>query len=262
MLSPLPGVSTAGDNSVDALERALVIELQARWAGGEEIDRTVTQAYGPELRPENREFARNHLKRILFHPKMARYAARLVEPVMSPTLTKGEMMTVMLEGMGSMQAKGIARLPANRQAQFVGHLVDMMKAIPAEACKSLLLGQLNTAQSANVERRYIASLPLKKFKTVTLLYGDAMEAELNGTYPVRNINDDQAALAAKALEKAFTKRLIAMRKPDLIERVSHDSTSAPASEVCAFYVEYFRAMLDLGEPYRTWQLSKYIGMIQ
>ena len=66
----------------------------------------------------------------------------------------------------------------------------------------------------------------------------------------------------KAYDKAMRRRVRAQTPKDAITRVNADSAGAPAGEVCAVMTASVQAMLDLPEPYKSWQLTGFVQSMQ
>lgn len=252
----------AQSNTVAKVAERLAVELKRQFGTQEQLDAAVTNFYGVKLTPEKREVARRALSALLFNDAVPTYIANLLVPVYRPDITQKEMAAATIEGIVQMQAKGIARLPGERQAAFVAHIVAMARAVSPSACKAMFLGRLNTTASAALERQYIASLPLGNFEAITSLYKEAAEAELAGYPDARVINQQQAKLAEKVYEAASNKRLRAQVPQDVIQRVKQGADSAAPRDVCAFMTATVEGMVDMTEPYRSWQLTRFAQSMQ
>lgn len=248
--------------TVPQLANRLAIDLKSQFGTTEQLNAAITRTYGEQLSPEKEEVARNTLRVLMSNDAVPMYLAKLLVPIYGPGITRKEVASAMAEGLAQMQVKGLARLSADRQAAFVTHMVSMTKAIPASVCKAMFGGRLDTNASAAIERRYIASLPLDRFEAITNLYKEAAEAELAEYPDARVINHSQAKLAEKVYEAASAKRLRAKLPQAVIQRVLQGVDSAPPSEVCSVMSESIAGMLDMSEPYRSWQLTRFTQSMQ
>ncbi|HEY6510915.1 MAG TPA: hypothetical protein VI032_03000 [Burkholderiaceae bacterium] len=236
-------------------------EIALQFGAEEQLDAALKKAYGVELTEEKAAVSRRALRALLFNDATADYIAKSLTPDRVP-LSRQDVLPVVMEGILELQVKGLRRLAPNRQAQLVSHLVDMARALPHSACKALLLGQMATTEAADLERRFIASLPLSRFEGVVTVYREATEAELAGYPDARTVNAQQARLAQKAYDEAIGKRVRAQAPRKAIARVNADTASAPADEVCAVLTASVHAMLDMPEPYKSWQLSRFVQAMQ
>ncbi|MGD9670759.1 MAG: hypothetical protein AB7U75_17225 [Hyphomicrobiaceae bacterium] len=239
------------------LASRISIELRKEFGTSEQFDAAITTTYGVQLTPEKAEVARRALRALLSNEALPAYLANLLLPLARLDLTKRQFGAAMLHGIVQLQIQGFSRLPTERQAAFVAHFVAMARSISPSDCKAMFLGQMDTEASTVLERQYIASLPLGKFESITLLYKEAAEAELAGYPDARFINSQQAQIAEKVYEAASVKRLLAQVPKDAIRRVDQDAASAVPSEACAVFTATVEAMLDMTEPYRSWQLSRF-----
>ena len=257
------GPSALAQSDVEIkLAEQLRVELKNQFGTVQQLNTAITKTYGIKLSAEKEEIARNALRALMFNEAVPLYIAKLLVPVYRPDLTSKEIASATVEGIAQMQVKGLARLPAERQAAFVSYMFSMMKSIPPSDCKALLEGRLDTNASAALERRYIASLPPDRFEAVTNLYKEASEAELAGYPDPRFINSNQAKLAEKVYETASTKRLRDRVSAPVLQRVAQGGDVASASEVCLVMSENFAGMLDMAEPYRSWQLTRFLQSMQ
>jgi hypothetical protein len=65
-----------------------------------------------------------------------------------------------------------------------------------------------------------------------------------------------------AWHRAAAKRAAALLPPELIQRVGESMESTSANEVCAFSSIAAEAILQLPEPYRSWQLTRFVQGMQ
>lgn len=249
--------ANAQSETVSKIAALLTVELESQFGTAEQLNAAVTKSYGVKLSPTKENIARAVLRELMFNEAVPMYIAKLILPFYHPGITRKEIASAMVEGIAQMQVKGLIRLSSERQAAFITHMVSMAKAIPASDCKAMFVGRLDTNASALLERRYIASLPVDRFESITNLYKEAVEAELNGYPDARTINSSQAKLAEKVYETATVKRLSKNIAPAVLQRVNQGADSAPSSEVCLVLSETIAAMLDMAEPYRSWQLTRF-----
>ena len=237
-------------------------EIARQFGAEEQLDAALMKAYGVELTEQKAEVSRRALRALLFNDATPDYIAKRLMPVPRPQLSQQEVVAVVMEGILELQVRGLQRLAPNRQALLVSHIVDMARALPPSTCKALFLGQIATKDAAELERRFIASLPLSRFEGIVTVYREATEAELAGYPDERTIDAKQAKLAQKVYEEAIGKRVRAQTPKQAIARVKADSASAPAGEVCAVMSASVQAMLDMREPYKSWQLTRFVQSMQ
>jgi hypothetical protein len=255
------GMAWAQQPSLAQVER-LSERMLASMAGDDaRLELAVSNVYGRDLAPEKRAVAKAMMRSMLSDKRMHRYIAQVIAPVLSPTLTLKEGQAYVLEGIAALQRRGMVRLPTERKAQFLQHVVDMTAAIPAETCKAMLLGKLDLPAARDWEARHTGSLTLGAFEAVTALYQQAMQAELDGYPDVKTINPTQAKAAERAYEHALDVRI--RRLPaGLTDRVLRNVEAAEPSEACQWFREAAFAVLDLTEPYRGWYLTRFTESMQ
>lgn len=258
----LPAPTFAEAEAVTKVAERIAVELRRQFGTSEQLDTVITKTYGVQLSREKAEVARHVMRTLLFNEAVPQYVAKLLVPVYRPDITQKEMASAVVEGIAQMQVKGLARLPPERQAAFVVHMVSMSQSIAPAACKAMFLGQLDTNASVALERRYIANLPVGKFEAISNLYKDAAEAELAGYPDARVINQQQAKLAEKVFEAASIRRLRVRVPQAVIQRVNEGVDSAQPAEVCAVLSAKIGGMLDMDEPYKSWQLTRFMQSMQ
>lgn len=241
---------------VRKLAEDVAFEIKRLYGTPERLDALITKVYGP-LSPEKANAARHIMRGILFHEGVANYAAQLIAPIYRPGVTANELSSAVTEGMMQLQLSGIARLDAQSQASFVRYSVDIAQMMPPEMCKAMYLGQLTSAQSAVVERRYLVQMPLPRFTSILNLYKESIDAELSGYPDVRSISREQAMLAEKVYTSTVTRRAAAQMSRQALQSIDEDPQSALPEDVCNFLVVILEGMLDLSEPYRSWQLTRF-----
>jgi len=235
--------------------------LRDMYGRPEQIDKAVQTAYGARLGPEQMAVARRNMQAVLFHPKMPAFMWKVAEPLIGARMHESQIRQAMVEVMLATQAKGMARLPAARQVVFVRHMISMMESIPSSQCRSMVAGNVDTATSADVERKYISTLPPPQFESVSALYRDAAEAELNSAPEPRHVNPTQAAAADKVYEQTLTKLLRQAFTRDELQRLGAGSASNDA-EMCRFARTNLEAMVRMAEPYRDWKIQSFIQSLQ
>ncbi len=194
---------------------------------------------------------------------LAAYFGGVFAPLAGSSLTQQQLTSAAMEAMVSLQIKGLSRLSSERQALFVTHLIGTMLWLSPTDCKALALGQMSTAQSAKIERSYIASLPVGRFEAVTMLYGEAIKAEMRRFPDVRTVNAEQAQLAETVYEKALENNLRRMMSQETLQRFAITGLeAAPATEACVFLQASTAALLDMPEPYKSWQLARFTLSMQ
>lgn len=262
MIAPI-AVLNAQTDTTSTLTHLISLEVRKQFGTRAQLDATIARAYGTALTPEKVEVARNFMGSVLRHEALPASLARIIAPLTNGShLTPRDVENAVSQGILQLQLKGLARLPTDKQAAFVQHMVSLARTIRPSDCKALYLGHLDANASVALERRYIATLPLGRFEAVTALYRQAIEAELAGYPDVKTINAQQAKLAEKAHQGAMAKRLQTQVPVGVVQRVSQDGNGAPAADVCAFFSATTEAMLDIAEPYRTWQLTRFMESIQ
>ena len=228
-----------------------------------QLDRVIATAYGVQLPPDKLEIARRYMRSSLMDENLATYFGGVLAPLAGSNLTQQQLTAAAMEAMASLQIKGLSRLSADRQALFVTHLIGTMLWVSPTDCKALALGQMSTAQSARLERSYIASLPIGRFEAITMLYDEATKAEMRGFPDVRSVNAEQARLAETVYEKAIEDNLRRMMSQEALQRFATSGLEgAPANEACVFVQASTAAMLDMPEPYKTWQLARFTLSMQ
>lgn len=252
----------AQSNEVTKVAAQVAVEIKRQYSTSEQLDAAITQTYGVKLSADKAEVARRTLRALIFNEAVPEYFAQLFVPLYRQGVTPKELTAAAVEGIAQLQVKGLARLPPERQAAFVSHVINAARSMPATSCKTMFIGQMSTAESALLERKYMAALPLGKFEAISNLYREAAEAELAGYPDARTINAQQAKLAEKVYESASVRRIRAQVPQAIAQRVDQDASSAAPSEVCAVMTTRAEGMLDMPEPYRAWQLTRFAQSMQ
>ena len=99
------------------------------------------------------------------------------------------------------------------------------------------------------------------FENAMNLYRESALAELNGYPSLRTVNAAQAETAEKALTQA-TRARVEKLPEDVLNRINGDLESADPEDACRYFNEAAAAMLDLREPYRSWQLTIFTQGLQ
>lgn len=220
------------------------------------LDQSISIIYGKEIAPEKRAVVKTQLRWFIRDERVVAYLLRLMLPVTSPTLTSKDAQALVVEGMASLKARGLRRLPTERKAQVVQLSLGMFTAVPVGVCKAMALGKLDTQTMHLIEARYNASLSLRSFEAMVALVQDAVEAELAEFPDMKTLNSTQAQGADRAHTLALQSR--AERLPaGLLDR-TQDLETADPYEACLLVRESLAAGLDLAEPYRGWWLSRLI----
>jgi len=258
---PFAGANAADDGQ-ERTTGLIFNEIRGQYATQDQLNAAVTKAYGVKLPPDKETVAREVMQALFQNRAFSAYLARIILPINRRDLTRAEVSSAIAEGILQLQVKGLARLGPEKQAAFVKHIIGMAGWVPAPLCKSMYTGRLDTIAATAVERRYVVQLPIGGFESITGLYRQAVEAELARFPDVRSINAQQASLAENVFQSASTKRLRAQLAQDAIFRVSNDAEAAPAAEVCAALSATLEGMLDMAEPYRSWQLIRFMQSMQ
>lgn len=242
---------------------ALAAEFRKIASSTSQLDQLIVNAYGVPLTPEKLEIARRAMRTNLTDENLAAYMGTVIAPLIATNPTMADVTAAAMEGIASLQIKGLARLSPELQASFVTHTLDAMLGMTPADCKAVALGQMSTSQAARLERLHIARLPLGQFEAITNLYQEAARAELRGFPDVRQVNPEQARLAESVFENAAVARLRRSASQSSLERFSTVGLEGmPAQEACQFVYASNAAILDMPEPYRTWQLARFTLSMQ
>jgi len=255
-------VARAQEPSEAALAQLFRVELRRQFASEEQLNTLLRKTYGVDLAPDKAEVARGALRTLLADPAVPAYLAQVLRPTFRPERLNDDATSVVLDGVVQLQVRGLRRLPASRQEQFLQHVVQTAQALPPEKCKAGYLGQIPLREAVALEMRVAASLPLQRFEAIIELYRDAMRAELAGSPPARTVTDEQAALARRALQEASARRVRAALAPAAVARFTDDGAASPADEFCALACAALQGVLDLPEPHKSWQLTRFVEGLQ
>lgn len=256
---PMPSLSQ--EITVQRLAQQLSVELNRRYSTDEQLSEAVKRAYGTALTADKMNVARNAMRSIVQHEALPIYIAKLVLPIVRSTMSGFDQAAAIDEGIIQSQVKGMLRLPTAKQASYLAFLAAMASALPVDDCKAMGTGRLSTADSSRMERKHTATLPLAQFEAIANLYRDAIVAELSDSPDARALSQAQAKLAESAFEIIATKRFIDNLSKEALERLSKPA-EAPASEVCAMLQHTLTSMLEMEEPYRSWQLTRFFQSMQ
>jgi hypothetical protein len=258
--------SAQPDRALGDLERSVLatMEEEARrlYGSDEAMDAAVARVYGTRISAAHVEVARTRLRRVMLHREFHRYLLQLLLPIASAETTPAQVRSAMLEGIAALQAKGLLRLPAQRQEDLAHHMLEMIRVLPPEVCKGFFFSTVSTGDANLMERAYIASLPLEKFDLILTLYTDAALAELENFPVARTLSPEQAALADQAHTQAMLRKFRGALSPEAVARVFRDRLAAPAQDACTLFTLTVEAMVDLPEPYRTWRILQFVRDMQ
>ena len=95
------------------------------------LDQNISVIYGRDITAEKRAIAKAQLRWFLRDERVAAYLVRLMLPVASPTLTPKDAQAFVVEGMASLKARGLRRLPTERKAQVV-HRLERKQLLPLQ----------------------------------------------------------------------------------------------------------------------------------
>lgn len=242
---------------------AIAAEFRKIASSTPQLDRLIFNTYGTTLTPEKLEVARRVVRSNLTDENLSAYIGKVIAPLIATNPSMEDVITAAMEGVVSLQLKGLARLSPELQANFITHSLGTMANMEPADCKAAALGQMNSVQAARLERRYIAGLPLGKFEAITNLYQEAAKAQLRGFPDARQLNDSQARLAQSVFEKSAEDLFTRSVPLGVLERLASSGFEAlPAREACLIAYLSNAAILDMPEPYRTWQLTRFMLSLQ
>jgi hypothetical protein len=251
----------AQQSKQEQLQALVTRSLASQVRDDARLDVAIERTYGAGLDPQKHAIAKSSLRALLANERLPAYLARVLAPIVSPSLTPTEGQAYIVEVLSSLRTSGLRRLSADRQAQYVAFTVNMAASIPAATCKALFLGKLDTRTGGLVELRHIAALPLREFEAVIQLYQDSSEAELAGYPDARILNATEASGADRAYAAAVATRL--QRLPTgLGDRVLRNVEASEPREACLWFRENLAAALDLTDPYRGWYLARFTERMQ
>lgn len=257
--------STQATQAREAAQVGAVIAAEFRKIASStpQLDRLIFSTYGTTLTPEKLEVARRGVRSNLTDENLSAYIGKVIAPLIATNPSMEDVTAAAMEGVVALQLKGLARLSPELQSAFITHSLGTMANMEPADCKAAALGQMNSAQAARLERRYIAGLPLGQFEAITNLYQEAAKAELRGFPDARQINDSQARLAQSVFEKSAEDLFTRSVPLGVLERLASSGFEAlPAREACLIAYLSNAAILDMPEPYRTWQLTRFMLSLQ
>ena len=263
-LAGIASPATAADpETIARLADAISVGLHRQYGTAEQCEAAVVRTYDVPLSPDKVAFASETMQGLLFEPALSTYFAKLLAPIIRRDLPAEELAAAVLEGTFVLQTRGLARLPTERQAEFLAHTLAVARSLTPSKCKAAFLGQLSSRESVALERRYLAGLPIARFEAVTRLYRDAAKAELDGYPDPRVISAEQAGLAKSAHALMATDRWVAAGfSRDTVVAATSNSAGAEPQDVCDVMSIAAEAMLGLDEPYRAWALVRFIQSLQ
>lgn len=250
------------DQRLTSLVEEVAHELRKAYGTTAQMDALIAKQFGQELPSAKTRVLREHYRALFFHEKMPEALLKILLPIYRPSMTDKELYAVGFEGMLQVQMKGLARLAPDRQTAFVRYISEMASSLPSSVCKRMFLGQIDTPESTEIERKFFAALPLPRFEAIVSLYREAIDAELVGYPSARSINASQAKFADDALQEAFIGRLRRNVPRQVTIRVLEDPHNAEARDVCAVMLERVHALLDLDDPYKSWALTRFAESLQ
>ncbi|MEJ6021674.1 hypothetical protein [Ramlibacter sp. PS4R-6] len=245
------------ERELASLFRALI---EDRYATDAQLDAVLLQR--APWSAEQLAIRRPMLRAVMRHEAMPAYMAAIMLPMLKAD-PKADFRRLGAEAMMMLQSKGVARLPEQRQAELVEHIIAVARSAGAKQCTAVLRGKVAPREIDDMELAYLVKAPLATLEAVTRLYQEAAEAELSRFPDVRRIDAGQAGMAAKVYALTIRERVRSKFTPaQLRELNSGELEDVPATDVCDMLTEAISAMLDMPEPYRAWQLVRFAQGLQ
>jgi hypothetical protein len=227
------------------------------------VDALIDKLYvGEQLTDEQHAVTRQHLRAIMGNDKYVGHVAKTMESVKKAELGSKDSMSVIVNSVIKLQAQGLNRLPTQTKVDFVLYLGEVMRSVSPSTCKALLQGGLGAMEASAVETHYLLSLPVERLRATMNVYRDAVLAELNG-YPDKPvITEEEARLAAAAYSVAVRKRMAAKLDTETIAYYSKERMNGDPAAVCQVLVTAFEAVVDMDEPFKSWQLTRLVDSMK
>jgi hypothetical protein len=256
--SPTPEAQTAYTKSLQET-------IAKAYASDEQIDKVITAQYGA-LEPAKIVVVRENFKQILVHPNFVPQLARISFPIAKRQMSPDELRDAVLLVYGRLQVQGARRIPVDTMQTILLSLADLGDRIGVEKCKAMYIGQAFRFGESDyaLERNYLATVPIGEFISIASAYRDAVIAELSGTPPTAlpKINERLQKRAQNSHITHTFRRLTGIMNEEMVKRVVTDPNTAPAADVCTFTNASIRALADLPEPYRSWQVITLVEDLQ
>lgn len=234
---------------------------QKELAGGG-LQAIVEKLYQGQLGPAQAEIAERTLRAIMTNEQYAEYIARVLLPLFRQDAAAPRVRAAITESVQALTLKGMQRLPPERQAAFVQHMLNLVHSLTPEGCAAIFLGQVPEAAMSLLERRYLATLEAAPFSQVMTLYAEASISELEGFPGVRSISAVQQKAGEQALVESVARRLRETMSPQAVQRVLRNMKTAPEADVCTYMRNFLHGALDLPEPQRSWVLVTLVQKFQ
>jgi hypothetical protein len=226
------------------------------------LEGVVEKVYEGNLAPEQSQAAQAMLRAVMSNEQFSEYMARLLLPLFRQNAPAERVSAALRDGMLGLTVKGMQRLPAERQAMFLRHMLDFSAVLKPEACAAVFFGALPPGTIGRLERRYLATLDAAKFADIMTLYAEAAISELEGLPGVRSVSAVQAKAAEEALVAAAAQRMRETMSPQAVQRVARNLKSAPEADVCLYMRNFLHGALDVREPERSWVLVNLVQKMQ
>jgi hypothetical protein len=220
------------------------------------LDAAITGIYG-DLPADKQQLMKAFLRSMYLNERAWPIVAQAVQAYVAANTSSN--LSVFQQGLGivthdvyfGFYDKGMRRLSDEQLAADLRYTIASAEIAPPELCKSQFLNQ-GRRESTQEMAKFNSLLPTKDYAALLNIYHAAMEAELNDSPPVRTLSLEQTAATGKAYALAVKNR--SARLPSgVFERVKADRVGADPKEACMVALATLKAVLDLKEPYRSWQ---------
>lgn len=230
-------------------------EIRSHFKNDAEIDAHLQTIYSGTLSTQRLKAARKNLKSIFFDE---RFHARLAQAAF-PTkeITDRDSFGVLLWFEASkIYEAGLVIQPLEAQEELVKHLVNYSQWLPATLCKKLITAELSPKEMITLEARYTATFPVKQFEKSLARQLRAFQAGLEPEPKVKEISAENVARIKRISDPIFHQRLRERFSQETIAKLGNGLKYASPKEVCGFYQEMLLTVLDLPQPYRSWEIQR------
>lgn len=203
-----------------------------------------------------------HTRELLTNDDFADMVISLSGPMAAAGVSTEEIVARSAEVGVEMQVRGLARLPSDRQEEFLRYSTQMFGWLSdndVETCKALTVAtpMPSALEMQRVEYEFLATQPVDQVDAILTLYRDATLAELRKVEGPVALTDAQRDAAMFAYSNRLMDSVREQPLPTLsLETL--DLANASASDVCRFTVMSMEAVFELTGNERVWLVQEFV----
>ena len=255
----VPGLTSAAPKTPTVAEITLDLrKMYTAFANNDKaLDAGVTSMFG-ELPADKRQLTKAYIRSLYLNEKAWPVAAQAVQaylaknPLASRSAIQQGVALVTRDVYLDLHDKGMRRLSNEQLALDLQHTLAIAEIAPATTCQAQFLDRSGHQLSQELAQ-FNTMLPTKDYAAYLDIQRAAMEAELNDSPAARTLTPEQIAATGHAYALAVKNRGNKL-PPGVFKRVKTNRAGAEPKEICMVAIATLRAVFDMKEPYRSWQI--------